>query len=59
MLDGEVASAFAAELEAKGARIVTGASVTRVETEPGAADPVRVHLEDGQVVAADPSTARA
>jgi NAD(P) transhydrogenase len=53
MLDAEVASAFAAELEAKGGRIVTGASVERVETEPGAADPVRVHLEGGQIVAAD------
>jgi NAD(P) transhydrogenase len=53
MLDPEVAKAFSAELEAKGGRIVAGAAVARVETEPGAADPVRVHLEGGQIVAAD------
>ena len=53
MLDREVAEAFSAALEAKGGRVVMGASVARVETEPGAADPVRVHLEGGQVVAAD------
>jgi NAD(P) transhydrogenase len=53
MLDREVADAFCAQLAMKGVRVLTSTKVTKIEAQPGVADPVRVHLDNGEVIACD------